>query len=289
MYAWNPTVTASKITDGRSYHYGASIVEVARNTGRVFCCVGRGSDTISSVLTTGKGAEGWELPGKLVADPCAVRYGNQLLLAYTVGDLNGERNGVGFHWMTGPTMSTHGRHDMLLAQSVGHPNSRYGTGQPAIAARPYSPTIIVTTTTVSGVNRLQAHYLDVSGHGGLVRIGQPIQILGGDDGVSVEAIWLSPTRLCMVQPNGANMITTRTYQMVGGQLIRETCETAREGISGRTFTRFDNVIDGAGIVRDAGNQPVYTTAGGYQIWIATGNRSNPGSWALHKTSIAVPT
>jgi hypothetical protein len=289
--AWNPVVTPTTIGDDTRYEYSPSIVTESPGVQRVWCTAGRNTDTISSVLTNGTDKDFWVLPGKLVADPCVLRYGTQYksgwyLVTYTVGDPDGKRNGIGWHWqkVSGKQRS---QHRMLIEQTAGSTANAYGLGQPALAARPGSPTIMLHTDTRSGVNRIGAHMLHVSNAGGTVALGDPIEITD-NDGASVEAWWVSQTRLGLVMSNGSNMVATRTYQLVNGRLIRETGETQRNGFYGRTFTQVDNAIDGAGIVRDAANQPIRTPAGELRTWIATGNKANPATWQLRASTLAYP-
>jgi hypothetical protein len=218
---WNPIVTATTIGDPTRYEYGPSVITEAGSVQRVWCTAGRNTDTLSSIRTDGTKQEYWVLADRLVADPCAMRYGTYYLLAYTVGDLNGQRNGVGCHWVAVADRS-HGAHRMLIEQTPGPPANPYGIGQPAIAAKPFSPTVMLSTTTLSGVNRLQAHYLHVPGPNLDVALGERVPIIGGDDGASVDAWWLSPTRLAMVVSNGTDTLATRTYTLLNGSLVRDT-------------------------------------------------------------------
>lgn len=294
MSVWDPKILhdnrggAVSIGDPTRYEYGPTTsVEIHHGSPitRLWCCAGRNTDTISSIRLDGTGAEGWTLPGKLVADPAVMRYGNQFLLLYTVGDLDGTRNGLGYHWIPAESPRVHGGHVMLIAQKYGPVSNPYGIGQPCVAARPYSPTILIYTSTLSGVNRLQAGKLDV-GKGG-VSVSYPIPIVGGDDGASVDAFWMSPTRLCVIQSDGNQYLGTRTYTLLGTKLLRDIGEKSYDGFWCQTVVKVPNVVDGVGLVKGLDAQPVLDK-GRIVVWVSVGDHTSPGTWQLRRVAVPMP-
>jgi hypothetical protein len=290
MLTWSPILSADgSYGDPQAYEYGPTGLLIADGTLLTEQCVGLGTDTLSFLSMRGGkilGKSSWTMTGKLVADPIMVAFGTHTLLAYTVGDLDGKRNGVGAHWMsrsTGKPVSS----TMIVVPQTPAPNhpGGYGIGQPAIAAKPYSPTMLFYTTTLSGVNRIGACYLNVS-PGGAVTAGAQVDIIG-DDGVSVDATWLSQTRVALLQSNGKDQLGFRTYTLVNGQLVRDTGETVEDGFSALTHFRLPNVIDGAGFVRGLNTQPVVSN-GKFRVLIATGNKADLGSWKITPALVPAP-
>lgn len=284
--AWKPTATPTTLSDPNAYEYGPRAA-----SGRVWACVGLGTDTIASINVSARNtsSSAWTVPGKLVADPCPVPYVERCLLLFTVGDPAGTRNGVGVSWctITDPVPKSAG---VLIAQTEGGPGNPYGVGQPTVAARPGSPTLLLTTTTVSGVNRIQAHHLHVNALKQQCILGSRVDIAGGDDGASVDAWWLSRDRLALVQSNGSDLVGVRTYHLTpnGSTLIRETGEQDwGNGFYARSATRIPDLIDGAGLDLSDNCQP-RKRLGRISIWVATGHGPTPATWMLRKASLPEP-
>jgi hypothetical protein len=288
MLTWNPTIAADgSYGSPLNYEYGPSGLLLSDGTLITEQCVGLGTDTLSFLsMKAGKilNKGSWSAPGFLVADPTIIAYGTHIFMAYTKGNPAGEVNGISGHWISrlnGALVTA----PVTLIPQTSAPNDprNYGIGQPAIAAKPYSPTILVYTTTVSGVNRIGASDLTVI-PGGAVTVGAQIDVIG-DDGASVDAFWLSPTRLAVLQSNGNNQLGFRTYTMTNGQLVRDVGETVEGGFSARTHFYLPNVIDGAGFVRGLDAQPV-VVSGKLRVLAATGDKTNLGSWRI--TPVLVP-
>lgn len=289
LLPFRPTVTPHGADVARCYDYGPSVA-----AGRVWWCSGLGTDTIVSAPLPGRpgklGAP-WHIPGKLVADPCAVTIGHQTLVLFTVGDPDGRNNGIGWAVWSDPTKAPT-RTGMLIPQAA---PGRYGIGQPSLATwGDGSALLAFRDDGANGENVLRVAYIDLD----LVALGGPPVVERAaaftepEDGASPEAWLLDDGRLAILV-SGGGWCGLRTYQPTAGYEWRRErhLETASPVAGGHFHAQAPKptpgAVDGLGVERDTRNRPVIT-AGTVHYWQAHGDPAAPGTWALGRFGYRLP-
>lgn len=283
-----PTITPHAVDVARCYDYGPSICGA-----RMWWCSGLGTDTIVSAPVPGhpgrKGAP-WHIPGRLVADPCAVNIGHLTLVLFTVGMPDGRNNGTGWAIWSAPQKPPI-RHGMLIAHASG---AGYGHGQPAIAHGAPGTLLVHRTDGPNGENLLAAWRLDIDDvdMGAPPILGEPVPFDAPEDGASPEAWWTPDGRLA-VMLSGGGYCGVRTYRVDGAMLHRQReLETGAPTPTGGRFwsqapARATGTVDGLGVERDEHHRPVLT-GGRLHFWQAQGDPTSPGTWALRRRSYRPP-
>jgi len=283
-----PVVTPHGADVRRCYDYGPSVT-----AGRMWWCAGLGTDTIVSAPLPGrpgKVGKPWHIPGKLVADPCAVTIGHQTLVLFTVGDPDGRNNGIG--WAVWPDPANPPtRHGMLIPQTGA---GTYGIGQPSVAATDGGWAMLVHRADGPGdTNVFAAHTVDIDdvALGGKPILLDPVPFTEPEDGASPEA-WFTPDRRLAILVSGGGWCGIRTYAHRDGALARERhLETASPVHGGQFWAQAPHhtpgAVDGLGVERDAHNRPIIT-AGTVHCWQAHGDPAAPGTWALRRFAYTLP-
>ncbi|MGL5934171.1 MAG: hypothetical protein ACRCZI_00960 [Cetobacterium sp.] len=265
------------------YDYSATIVN-----GRAFITTARkgvngGSDAIVSLRLQRPETQSppFQWPGRLVADPFALRYANAYLVLFTVGMPDGKRNGVGFARTsnTGVFGATH----TLIPQAT-RPDT-YGIGQPSVACLPDGRKIVFARDDGPGAGVQRAWWLDTTG--GRCDLGTELHFSQTEDGASVEWFWATGNLWALVA--GGDVAGLRSYSLTDGMITRDR-QLEQPGAWWRTSVPVPKMVDGCGIERDATNKPIIRD-GRLTFWQGQGDTGHPGAertWRLVRHEIPLP-
>lgn len=286
LLSFVPTVTPHSADVARCYDYGPSVAG-----SRMWWCSGLGTDTIVSAPMPGRpGKPGapWHIPGRLVADPCAVSIGHQTLVLHTVGLPDGTGNGIGWALWSDPARPPQAAGTLI----TGTPAGRYGIGQPGVALRGNGGGLLICRDDgPAGENRLAAWDLLI-GDDGTPILGNVVPFAEPEDGASPECWWTSTGRVAILV-SGGGWVGVRTYDCEGGTLLsrQRHLETPSPVPGGEFWAQAPasspGAVDGLGVERDAHNRPIVVD-GTVRYWQARGDHTQPGTWALHRASYALP-
>lgn len=291
LHPFRPKVTAVLVDTPGAYDYSPSCVD-----GRLFWCCGLGTDTIVSVnlhAPTGQRPAPYVLDGKLVADPAAVRTGTGFLVMHTIGQPDGTRNGIGW-FTTDATGAWDGRRGMTIPQST---NLRtYGNGQPSIAPLPGDRYLLVHRRDGDeGVSMLSARLISSVS---LTPVSDELFLLP-EDGASPEVVGFDGGFLILLvaaDQQGKGWAGLRRYDLatVNSRLVRRRSAEVEHPVTGGVFWALPGAVplsgsvDGAGIVRNATNDPVIHD-GRFLFWRGVrGSLTRSADWHLTRSTIPVP-
>jgi hypothetical protein len=278
LQKWFPKFFSNSIDSPGQYDYSPSIAGQY-----ISWTVGVGTDALAG----GKidGTLKWPLftiPDKLVADPCLIKVDNVWWRAFTVGEPNGKRNGIGVHKIdvNGKVLSPV---RMVIPQSA-NPSS-YGNGQATLTTLPNG--FIMMMFRVDGdFNRTVI--LDRS-----MNYVKDVPFFGAEDGPSPDIFWYEGKVWKLVQ--GGGLVGLRSFQYVDDRLVRdvglESGFPVPEGdgvLWARNVVRFSSPIDGCGVERTESGGIRFVGFRKLAFWNGSGDPTNPGSWLLRKGTITIP-